>query len=614
MVENQHTFTGFSSLTTSEDGLIFRDLNKNGVLDIYEDPRQPVEDRVEDLLSQMTLEEKAGTLFINGAVVNPDGSIDELTIPGQFGMPAKSQIEAQKMNHFNMWEAPEAPMIVRWHNNLQQLAEETRLGIPITLASDPRNHFSRAIYEMAAQDFSQWCQPLGFGAIGDPQLVKQFADIARREYLAVGIRVALHPQIDLATEPRWSRIAGTFGEDAQLTARLAEAYIMGFQGEVLGAHSVACMAKHFPGGGPQAEGLDSHFPFHKGQIYPGNHFDYHLIPFEAALRANTAAIMPYYGIPVGQTDEDIAMGFNQDIITGLLREKYHYDGLVCTDWGLITDVVTPKFTWPARAWGVEELSEVERTAKIINAGCDMFGGESCPQYLVAAVNDGLVSTERLNQAVRRSLKLKFRLGLFDNPFVDPTLVGQVFYDPTSLALGLAAQSKAITLLKNEKYILPLQSSLKIYVENIDREIAGKYTELTTTPEDADITILRLSTPWQSVDTDIPFARGFHHGDLDFKAEEKAKILHLMRTRPTVVIIELDRPAVIPEIATNAAALLADFGASDKAVLDVVFGKVAPQGRLPFELPSSMDAVRAQFPDVPYDSANPLYHFGFGLDY
>ena len=154
----------------------------------------------------------------------------------------------------------------------------------------------------------------------------------------MGIRVALHPQIDLATEPRWARISGTFGEDAELTAALAVAYIEGFQGPQLGPNSVACMTKHFPGGGPQNEGLDPHFEFQRGQVYPGNNFDYHLIPFEAAIAAGTASIMPYYGVPVDQTDENVAMSFNKAIITGLLREKYGYDGVVCTDWGLITGV------------------------------------------------------------------------------------------------------------------------------------------------------------------------------------------------------------------------------------------------------------------------------------
>ena len=266
------------------------------------------------------------------------------------------QMTDQQMSHFNLWEIPAAGAVAAWHNNLQRFAESTRLGIPVTIASDPRNHFTRNIFSMAANDFSQWCETLGFAALADTDLVQQFAEIARREYLAVGIRVALHPQIDLATEPRWPRISGTFGEDAHLTARLVKAYIKGFQGATLGAHSVACMTKHFPGGGPQNEGLDPHFEFQKGQVYPGSNFDYHLIPFEAAFEAGTAAIMPYYGVPMDQTDENVAMSFNQTIITGLLRQKYHFDGVVCTDWGLITDANMMGVIWPARAWGVEHLS------------------------------------------------------------------------------------------------------------------------------------------------------------------------------------------------------------------------------------------------------------------
>ena len=274
----------------------------------------------------------------------------------------------------------------------------------------------------------------------DPELVRQFADIVRREYLAVGIRVSLHPQIDLATEPRWPRISGTFGEDAQITAALTRAYIEGFQGKQLGPQSVACMTKHFPGGGPQNTGLDPHFEFQKGQIYPGGNFDYHLIPFEAAFEAQTAAIMPYYGVPVNQTDENVAMSFNKAIITGLLRQQYRYDGVVCTDWGLITDAYFPDVVWPARAWGVEHLSAAQRVKKALDAGVDQFGGESCPELVVELVEESLVSEARLDQSVRRLLRLKFQLGLFDNPFVDPALVPQVFGLPAAVSPSPAPAS------------------------------------------------------------------------------------------------------------------------------------------------------------------------------
>jgi beta-glucosidase len=603
-----------SGVIRTENGISFRDLNKNGKLDIYEDPRQPIEARIDDLLSQMTLEEKAGMLFINGSVVNNDGTIEEKH--NQPGSPdaAVKLITEQKMNHFNLWDIPGAKPLAAWQNKLQRFAEQTRLGIPITIASDPRNHFTRNIFSMAANEFSQWCETLGFGALDDPELVQQFADIVRREYLAVGIRVSLHPQIDLATEPRWPRISGTFGEDAQITARMVKAYIQGFQGQTLGPHSVACMTKHFPGGGPQNEGLDPHFDFQKGQIYPGNNFNYHLIPFEAAFEAHTAAIMPYYGVPTDQTDENVAMSFNKSIITGLLREKYHFDGVVCTDWGLITDVQLPGALWPARAWGVEKLSKPERVLKALNAGVDQFGGESCPGYVVELVKTGRLSEARIDQSVRRLLRLKFQLGLFDAPFIDESQVSRVLGNPASIAAGLASQERAMTLLKNDQKILPLQGQPKIYIKNIDPAAAEEFAEVVSKPEQADFAILRLDTPWVPVDTKNTFAQGFHHGDLDFKGKTKEDILGICRKVPTIIVLYLDRPAVIPEISAAARAVVGEFGASDLAVMKVLFGEARPEGKLPFELPSSMEAVRKQKADVPHDSEYPLYPFGFGLTY
>jgi len=602
-----------SSLLKTENGFTFRDLNKNGKLDVYEDPRQPLEARVNDLMAQLTLEEKAGLLFINGAVINEDSSIENKT-----GAPAPhiavDQITNQQMNHFNLWQIPNAKVVAAWHNKLQSFAEQTRLGIPVTIASDPRNHFTRNIFSMAAVDFSQWCETLGFGSLADADLVHRFAEIARKEYLAVGIRVALHPQIDLATEPRWPRISGTFGEDAHVAARLVKAYIAGFQGESIGPGSVACMTKHFPGGGPQNEGLDPHFEYQKGQIYPGNNFDYHLIPFEAAFEVQTAAIMPYYGVPMDQTNENVAMSFNKAIITGLLREKYKYDGLVCTDWGLITDAHMPGAVWPARAWGVEHLSYAERVLKAIDAGVDQFGGESCPEFVIELVKAGKISEARLDVSLRRILRLKFQLGLFDNPFVDENQVPQVLGNPDSVAAGVDSQKRAMTLLKNENHTLPLQGRPKIFVRNIDPSVAANYADVVATPEEADFAILRLDTPWIPLETKNQFARGFHHGDLDFKGDARAEILSLLKAAPTIVTIYLDRPAVIPEISAAALALVGEYGASDAAVLDVIFGRTKPEGKLPFELPSSMEAVQNQKADVPHDSENPIYPYGFGLSY
>jgi beta-glucosidase len=607
-----------SAVLKTNQNFTYRDLNKNGKLDVYEDTRQPVEARVNDLLSQMTLPEKAGLLFINGARVNEDGSIEDKPATGMFAFApnALKLMKEKQMNHFNLWAIPGVSALAKWYNNMQKFAEDsTRLGIPITIASDPRNHFSNNIFAMAANSFSQWCEPLGLAAIGDEKLTRQFADISRQEYVAVGIRESLHPQVDLATEPRWPRISGSFGEDAQLSARMTKAYILGYQGEKLGPNSVATMTKHFSGGGPQKEGLDPHFPFQKGQVYPGKNFNYHLIPFEAAFAVHTAAIMPYYGVPLGQTSEDVGFSFNKDIITGLLRNKYHFDGVVCTDWGLVTDAHLGNVVWPARAWGVEKLSEKERVKKIIDAGVDQFGGENCPELVIALVKEGSLSETRINESVKRLLRQKFELRLFDNPFIDEAKVSQVLGNPEFVKAAEASQRRAMTLLKNDNKTLPLkQGALKIYVKNVDPKVAAQYGTVVSEPKDADIAILRLNTPHYPVETPIFLAQLFHHGDLDFKGKQKDSILQLLNTVPTIVDIYLDRPAVIPEINAKAKALLANFGASDAAVLDVIFGKSKPGGRLPIELPSSMEAVRAQKEDVPYDSKDPLYKFGFGLTY
>ena len=596
----------------------YRDLNKNGKMDVYEDPKQLVEARINDLLKQMTIEEKAGMMFINGARVNDDGSIEDKPAQGMFAFAPNGLklMREKKMNHFNLWAVPSPEALAKWYNRMQKYAEDsTRLGIPITIASDPRNHFSSNIFAMSAKSFSQWCEPLGLAAIGDEKLTREFADDSRQEYVATGIRESLHPQIDLATEPRWPRISGTFGEDANLSAKMARAYILGFQGEKLGPTSVATMTKHFPGGGPQKEGLDPHFPFQKGQVYPGKNFNYHLIPFEAAFAAHTAAIMPYYGVPMDEGHEHVGFSYNKGIITDLLRKKYHFDGVVCTDWGLVTDANMGGIVWPARAWGVENLSPEERMKKIIDAGVDQFGGENIPDVVVKLVKEEKISESRIDQSVRRLLRQKFELGLFDNPFIDEAKSEQIVGNPQFVKSGQESQRRAITLLKNDNKRLPLkQGQVKIYVRNVDPKVASQYGTVVDKPEDADIAILRLNTPFYPVESPIMMARMFHHGDLDFKGTQRDSILQLLNTVPTIVDIYLDRPAVIPEISAKAKGLLADFGASDAAVLDVIFGKYKPGGHLPIELPSSMESVRNQKEDVPYDSKDPLYKFGFGLSY
>ena len=377
------------------------------------------------------------------------------------------------------------------------------------------------------------------------------------------------------------------------------------------------MTKHFPGGGPQKDGEDPHFAYGREQVYPGDNFDYHLVPFEAAFAAGTSQIMPYYGMPVGTHWQEVGFGFNKDVISGLLREKYAFDGLVCTDWSLLTDSEIAGMKMPARAWGVEHLSRPERALKALEAGVDQFGGEACPEVIVDLVRSGRISEARLDQSARRILREKFRLGLFDQPFLNPEHAAAIAGRADFRAAGELAQRRSIVLLKNALLggaaTLPLRGRPRLYLENLDPQAAAAFGEVVTAPEDADLAILRLQAPYEPRQRDF-LESLFHAGDLDFKSPEKERLLSIMQKAPTIVDIYLDRPAVIPEIAAQAAALLANFGASDQALLEVIFGKFAPNGRLPFELPASMEAVRRQKSDLPYDSDAPLYPFGAGLSY
>lgn len=603
---------------TSPEGVEFRDLNKNGRMDPYEDPRLPVEERVDDLLSRLSLPEKAGLMFQTVIEAGADGSV--LEQPGRISKSPTSVVVLDKhLTHFNVHALDDPRMAARWHNTLQALAEQTPHGIPVTVSTDPRHAFmENAGASFAARAFSQWPEPLGLAALRDPELVHRFADVARQEYTAVGIRAALHPTLDLATEPRWARQAQTFGQDPDVVTELGLAYLRGFQKGELGPESVACTSKHFPGGGPQKDGEDAHFPYGREQVYPGGRFGDHLKPFPPVIEAGTAGIMPYYGMPVGlevdgEKIEEVGFGYNRQVVTGLLREKLGYDGVVVTDWELVNDNHVGDQVLPARAWGVEHLDPHGRMELILHAGADQFGGEECVDLLLDLVAQGRVTEDRIDASARRILAVKFRLGLFDNPYVDEDLAAETVGRQDFRDEGYAVQAASVTVLRNDGphgAVLPLERGRRVYAENLSPESVARLGTPAARPEDADVAVVRLMAPFDPR-SDLFLESWFHQGSLDFPPGLLARLARIAASCPLVVDVVLDRPAVLTPLLPLASAVVGSYGTCDEALVDALTGVVEPRGRLPFDLPRSMEQVRGHDEDVPgYD--DPLFRCGDGM--
>ena len=590
----------------------FRDLNKNEMLDIYEDISQSIDDRVNDLISQMTIEEKAGSIFIDITKVTFEGS--ESSGFASFLPKTAESINNLQMNHFNIIDSFEPTKMLEWYNNIQKVAEESRLGIPITIASDPRHGAPdpNSPISVSSSSFSVWPSTLGLGAIADEEVVEEFGNIVRQEYKSIGISLALGPMADIATEPRWTRVDGTFGEDAFINSKLTAAYIKGLQGKTINKESVLSMVKHFPGSGSVENGEDSHFP-PGNHVYPGGNFNYHLLPFEAAFDAGVSSVMPYYGIPVGISDKKIGASFDEYIINDLLREKYNFDGIVCSDWALITDRILPngKVFKPASAFGLEDKTTEERITRLIDAGIDMIGGESLTNELVNLIRSGIISEQRIDESLRRIMKEKFNLGLFDNPFINIESLNTLDND-FFIKQGIEAQKKSLVLLKN-KNILPIQKEDKIFFDGFNKELIKKYN-YSVSPEDSDYILIKLSSPSGRFEAQYEMQKMLGGGPLDFTSEEIKRIKSLAKIKPVILVMSLKRPTVFSEIASVSDAIIADFQVQENILLEMIYGKFLPTGKLPFEIPSSIEAVKDQREDLPYDSVNPLFKFGHGLNY
>lgn len=609
-------------------GLRFHDLDGDERLTPYEDWRLSPEIRANDLAQRMTLEEKAG-LLMHGTPPTIDHSLR-----GAWDMAGLGQAITRSNIRFFINRLSGDPLRMAEANNAaQQVAEAGRLGIPIVFSSDPRSQVQATFgLNVDPGRFSLWPEPTGLGAIGDPRLVARYAQMVATEYRAVGISMALSPQADLATEPRWPRVNGTFGDDPAKVAPMVAAYVTGMQGgnDGISPTGVAAVVKHWVGYGAEPDGFDAHNPYGSRLRYSSDrNLALHIAPFKAAFAVHAAGVMPIYAILppnitiAGRPAEAVGGGFNKALLTGLLRERYGFKGIVLSDWKITDDcgpaceAGTLDIDAVGMPWGVERLTKAERFTKAIDAGVDQFGGVMDTDIIVQLVRRGTVPEARVDQSAQRLLVLMFRLGLFENAYVDPVTATRVVGGAEARAAGLDAQRRSVTLLVNRAAQLPLTKGTRVWLVNISREAASMAGLIPVDrPEQADVSLLRIATPYTQHKTFF-FGARHHEGMPEYLPSDPGRLAVERAARagkPVIADVYLDRPAILTPLLPHLSALLGDYGVEDAALLDVVMGRAAPAGRLPFELPRSAAAIEGQKPDVPSDSQMPLFARSFGLAY
>jgi beta-glucosidase len=534
-----------------KNGYAFKDLNRNGELDVYEDWRLPAKERATDLASRMSVEQIAGLMLYSahqsipaagrrGGNYNGQPYEESGADPWDLSDDQRDFLTNDNLRHVLVTSVESPEVAAKWSNNVQALVEGIGLGIPANNSSDPRHRSSAnaEFNEGAGGNISMWPSSLGMAATFDPDLELNFGDIASKEYRALGISTALSPQIDLATEPRWGRYNGTFGGDPQLDADMARAYVDGFQTSEgaaelesgWGYNSVNAMVKHWPSGGPEEGGRDAHYSYGKYAVYPGNNLKEHLIPFtEGGFKLNgptgsASAVMPYYTISYNQdtvNGENVGNSYSSYLINDLLRGTYGYDGVVCTDWGVTNDY-TAVDGFATTCWGVENLTVEQKHYKLIMAGVDQFGGNNDMGPVVAAYQMGVEEhgeefmRERMEQTAVRLLMNIFRTGLFENPYLEVEKTVETVGNPDFMAAGFEAQLKSIVMLKNAGNVLPLAENTTVYIPKkffparrgmfgfgaseerwdypVNLEIIRKYMNVTENPEEADCALVFIDGP------------------------------------------------------------------------------------------------------------------------
>ena len=694
---------GMSDLRIKEkDGFAFKNLSGAETLLPYEDWRLPYEVRAEDLAKRLSLEQIAGLMLWSPHQLVPfvpglpfkghyDGGdfLPGITDPAALTDEQKKFVAEENLRNFLLVTTESAETAARWNNHLQTLAEQSPLGIPVCISSDPRHAAGKkgAEFSGTGREVSRWPEGLGMAAAFDVELMKEFAKVIAKEYRALGITQALGPQIDLATEPRWMRLEDTMGANTEMVTAFARAYCDGLQTtegapDGWGGDSVAAMVKHWPGGGTGESGRDAHYVYGKYAVYPGGRFEEHMRPFtEGAFRlrdgtGKAAAVMPYYTVCWEQDKkygENVGNSYSRYIIEDLLRKREGYDGVVCTDWGITDDPLGPVGGFGTRAHGVEHLTEAERYLKILSNGVDMFGGCSRKEPVLQAYALGCqkygesVMRQRMEQSAARILTLMFRVGLFENPYLDPQESAKIVGAPEFVEAGLAAQRKSVVLLKNRRSVLPLKKHYTFFrtlqpavdVQPLDRKDTEGYFTLVDSPAEADAAVVFAESPlcdcYTQEDLDkggsgyLPItlqyrpyraeaarehsaAKGdFRENDCDrtyinkentpYNAADLDNILsarQAMGDKPVIVVLQLHNPAVVAEFEKQVDGLIAHFGVENKVLMEILAGEARPGGRLPLLLPASMETIEHHCEDVSddmdvyVDECGSQYDYGFGL--
>lgn len=645
-------FLGYRSAKIITVGnLQFKDLNRNGKLDKYEDWRLPYNARANDLLEKMSVEDKVGFMLISSTRLKNDWSFEApknsepvtsdfnetdlvqtinmfskqpLPVPIMSASGTTKAVTQYHLRHFILRVNTSTKIIAEWSNKLQALCESDGLGIPAIVASNPRNHITKDAsigLSVGKTTFSTWPGELGLSATKDLKLIRAFAESARQEWAAVGLRKGYMYMADLSTEPRWQRVEGTFGEDANWVAKMMTEVVLGFQGNKLSNTSVALTTKHFPGGGATEGGQDPHFTWGRNEVFPGGMLSNNLVPFKAAIKAGTSSIMPYYSIPNNTKYEKIAYAYNKEVLQGLLRKELGFKGIINSDTGPIEMM----------PWGAENLTVNERYKRTLEAGVNLYSGTADPAPLLETVKSGMVDMKLIDNSVYRLLMEKFELGLFENPYVDVDAAEKIVGNKNFQAMADVAFRKSIVLLRNESKSLPLKPKTKVYFEsyfqkkgasssNVYLPEDNKYNvEFVKTPEEADEIVVWITSGSKSLfDADgSPL-----YLSLSKNAVDVEYINQLTAKKPTTLIINYTNPWVIDEIYNdknkgNIKAVLATFGCTTDAVLDVITGKFNPSGKMPFSTPVSEQAAQNQKSDVPgylEGKGYALFNVNEGLSY